>query len=340
MASAASLSIQSTSSTTSTVSAAVPGNLRLAPDTARHADGTVSRAAANGLQSPATSEAPRIGLFAGWGTYPVTIARALRESGYRVYCLGVKDHADPALAELCDEFRWVGLAKLGAAIRFFRRHRVPRVMMAGKIFKTRLFTRWMWLKHLPDWRTIHCFYPSFLQTRRDRKDDTLLKALIDEFARDQIEFAAPTDYLPELLVSEGVLTQRAPSRRQLADIDFGWQVAKELGRVDVGQSVVVKNRAVMAVEAIEGTDACIRRAGTVCEAGEFTVVKVAKPQQDMRFDVPTVGLGTLESMVVAGGRVLAVEAGRTILLDAKAVVQFANRHKLVIVATSGPAPNE
>ncbi|MGD9647324.1 MAG: LpxI family protein, partial [Pirellulales bacterium] len=243
---------------------------------------------------------------------------------------------DPALAEVCHEFRWVGLAKLGAAIRYFPRHRVPRVMMAGKIFKTRLFTRWVWLKHLPDWRTIRCFYPSFLQTRRDRKDDTLLLALINEFARDQIEFAAPTDYLPELLVREGVLTQRGPSRRQLADIEFGWRVAKELGRVDVGQSVVVKNRAVMAVEAIEGTDACIRRAATVCEAGEFTVVKVAKPQQDMRFDVPTIGMGTLESMVVAGGRVLAVEAGRTIVIDEPAVVEFANRHKLVIVATSGP----
>ncbi|MBX9789473.1 MAG: UDP-2,3-diacylglucosamine diphosphatase LpxI [Pirellulales bacterium] len=314
--------------------------LRLAPGTEPSADSAVLQRDESSRPLPAPAAAPRIGLFAGWGTYPITIARSLRENGYSVYCLGVKDHADPAIAQWCDEFRWVGLAKLGAAIRFFRRHRVSRVMMAGKIFKTRLFARWMWLKHLPDWRTIRCFYPSFLQTRRDRKDDTLLLALINELARDRIEFAAPTDYLPELLVREGVLTDRAPSKRQLADIDFGWQVAKELGRVDVGQSVVVKNRAVMAVEAIEGTDACIRRAGTVCEAGEFTVVKVAKPQQDMRFDVPTVGLGTLESMVVAGGRVLAVEAGRTILLDEQAVVEFANRHKLVIVATHGPAPRE
>jgi len=316
--------------------ASAHGHLRLAPGTNASGDLPTNSAVAP-LPTTASAEAPRIGLFAGWGNYPVTIARGLRDSGYKVYCLGVKDHADPALAELCEEFRWVGLARLGAAIRFFRRHRVPRVMMAGKIFKTRLFARWVWLKHLPDWRTIRCFYPSFLTTKRDRNDDTLLKALIDEFARDEIEFAAPTDFLPELLVSAGVLTERAPSKRQLIDIDFGWQVAKELGRVDVGQSVVVKNRAVMAVEAIEGTDACIRRAGTVCEAGEFTVVKVAKPQQDMRFDVPTVGLGTLESMVVAGARVLAVEAGRTILLDQKAVLEFANHHKLIIVATAGPA---
>ena len=316
--------------------ASAPGHLRLAPGTTANCASPLNSAAAS-MHTPASAEAPRIGLFAGWGNYPVTIARGLRESGYEVYCLGVKDHADPALAEWCEEFRWVGLARLGSAIRFFRRHRVPRVMMAGKIFKTRLFARWVWLKHLPDWRTIRCFYPSFLTTKRDRKDDTLLKALIDEFARDEIEFAAPTDFLPELLVSAGVLTDRAPSKRQLIDIDFGWHVAKELGRVDVGQSVAVKNRAVMAVEAIEGTDACIRRAGTVCEAGEFTVVKVAKPQQDMRFDVPTVGLGTLESMVVAGARVLAVEAGRTILLDQQAVLDFANRHKLIIVATSGPA---
>ena len=335
MASAAQSTTASTPLNAAANVASAPAHLRLAPGTAAGDDSPAGRDAAQ-IRPPANAEAPRIGLFAGWGNYPVTIARGLRESGYEVYCLGVKDHADPALAELCQEFRWVGLARLGSAIRFFRRHRVPRVMMAGKIFKTRLFTRWVWLKHLPDWRTIRCFYPSFLTTKRDRKDDTLLMALINEFARDEIEFAAPTDFLPELLVSAGVLTDRAPSKRQLIDIDFGWQVAKELGRVDVGQSVAVKNRAVMAVEAIEGTDACIRRAGTVCEAGEFTVVKVAKPQQDMRFDVPTVGLGTLESMVVAGARVLAVEAGRTILLDQKAVLEFANRHKLIIVATAGP----
>jgi len=116
------------------------------------------------------------------------------------------------------------------------------------------------------------------------------------------------------------------------DIDFGWKLAKEMGRLDVGQSVAVSGRAPLAIEAIEGTDECIRRAGALCKAGGFTVVKVAKPQQDMRFDVPTIGLGTLETLAAAGGRVLAIEAGRTIIIDQAHVIEFANRQKLVVVA--------
>ena len=119
---------------------------------------------------------------------------------------------------------------------------------------------------------------------------------------------------------------------QKKDIEFGWQLASEMGRLDVGQSVAVKGRAVLAVEAVEGTDQCIRRAGTLCEAGGFTVVKVAKPQQDMRFDVPTIGIGTLKSLVQAGGRVLAVEADKTILVDAPEAIAFADQHRLAIVA--------
>ena len=132
----------------------------------------------------------------------------------------------------------------------------------------------------------------------------------------------------------GHLTRRDPSAAQRKDIEFGWTMAKEMGRLDVGQSVAVKDRAALAVEAIEGTDECIRRAGKLCRAGGFTVVKVAKPQQDMRFDVPTIGLGTLETMVAAGGQVLAIEAGRTIVIDQADVVRFADRHRLAIVAVS------
>ncbi|MGA2032334.1 MAG: LpxI family protein, partial [Thermoguttaceae bacterium] len=131
------------------------------------------------------------------------------------------------------------------------------------------------------------------------------------------------------------LSCRAPSAWQWKDIRFGWQLAKEMGRLDIGQSVAVRDQAVLAVEAVEGTDECIRRAGQLCPAGGFTVVKVAKPQQDMRFDVPTIGLGTLETLVAAGGRVLAVEAGRTILLDAPQVLDLADRHGVVIVAVEG-----
>ncbi len=159
-----------------------------------------------------------------------------------------------------------------------------------------------------------------------------MTALIEAYAQDGIIFAPPTDFAPELLVKLGPLAGRTPTSAQQKDIEFGWLLAKELGRVDVGQTVVVKGLSAIAVEAAEGTDACIRRAGELCPQGGFTVVKVAKPQQDMRFDVPTIGLGTLRSLVEAGGQVLAVEAGKTIVVDEAEVVSFAKRHRLTLIA--------
>jgi len=274
----------------------------------------------------------RVGLLAGWGDYPLRVAEALRKQGHQVYCLGVIGHADPRLAELCDDFRFRGIAKFGAAIRYFRRHRVSEVTMAGKIHKVVLFQPWGWIRHLPDLRTIRMFLPHFFTRRKDLKDDTLLGAIVEEFATEGIRFRPPTDFAPELLVRQGQLTRRGPSPRQQQDIEFGWGMAKELGRLDIGQTVAVKDRAVMALEAIEGTDECIRRAGKLCRAGGFTVVKVAKPQQDMRFDVPTIGRRTLQTMVESGGRVLAVEAQRTIILDEENFLDFANQHQLIIVS--------
>lgn len=279
--------------------------------------------------------ARRMGLLAGWGRYPIVVAEALKRQGYYVACLGLRGHTDQKLKDICDDYQLIGLAQLGAAIRYFRRQRVTDATMAGKVHKVLLYQPWIWFRHLPDWRAIRTFYPHFIATKKDRKDDTLLGAVVEAFAQDGITFAPATNYAPELLVKPGCLTDRAPSPAQWKDIEFGWMLAKEMGRLDVGQTVAVKDRSVMAIEAIEGTDACIRRAGELCKSGGFTVVKVAKPQQDMRFDVPTIGLGTLESLVAAGGKVLAVEASKTIVVDESAVIDFANRHKLVIVALGG-----
>lgn len=274
----------------------------------------------------------RVGLLAGWGRYPIVVAEALRAQGSRVFCLGVRDHADPALASACDHFQWIGLAKFGRAIRYFKRNGVTEVTMAGKIHKTTLFRPWGWVRLIPDFRTIRAGIPYFLTRRKDCRDDSLLMMVVNEFAADGIRFGPATDFAPELLVPPGQLTRRAPADWQWSDIRYGWQLAKEIGRMDVGQSVAVKNQVALAVEAVEGTDQCIRRAGSLCKAGGFTVVKVAKPQQDMRFDVPTIGLGTLQTLLEAGGQVLAVEARRTILIDREQVIQFADRHKLAIVA--------
>ena len=275
---------------------------------------------------------PKIGLLAGWGRFPILLAQTLRRQGFHVSGLGIREHADPALADDCDDFGWVGLAKLGAAIRYFRRHEIRDATMAGKIHKVRLYRPGAWREFWPDWTTLRTFWPHFIARRQDRKDDTLLTAIVGTFAKAGITFAPATHYAPELLVKPGQLTRRGPSAAQWSDIAFGWQLAKELGRLDIGQSVAVKNRTPLAVEAIEGTDRCIRRAGELCPSGGFTVVKVAKPQQDMRFDVPTIGLGTLESMAAAGAKLLAVEAGRTIFVDQSQIVEFADRLGIVIVA--------
>ncbi len=274
----------------------------------------------------------RVGLIAGWGRYPIVIAEALKRQGRETFCLGTIGHADPELAEICDDFRWYGLGRLGFAVRYFRKHGITEAAMAGKLHKRLMFKPWFLLRHTPDLRTIRAFAPHFLTRRKDCKDDSLMGTAVDLFATEGIRFAPPTDYAPELLVKEGRLTRRGPTPAQTDDIAFGWQLAKEMGRLDVGQSVAVKNRAVLAVEAVEGTDLCIARAGDLCSAGGFTVVKVAKPRQDMRFDVPTVGLGTLRTMVAAGARLLAIEADRTILIDREEFLDFANRNKLIIVA--------
>jgi len=204
-------------------------------------------------------------------------------------------------------------------------------VMAGKVEKTSLFQPWRLLRLLPDWRTLHMW---FRYAAKDKKDDTLLLAVIREFERDGLRFGSALDFCPELLVKHGFLTRKRPTEAQWRDIRFGWQLAKEMGRLDVGQSVIVNDCAVMAVEAIEGTDRAIRRAGELCRRGGFTVVKVAKPQQDRRFDVPTVGMQTIQTMHESGGRVLAIEAGETILLDEPEVVELADKLGITIIAVN------
>jgi DUF1009 family protein len=270
-----------------------------------------------------------VGLLAGSGRFPILFAEKARQLGIPVVCVGIRYEASPELEPLVERFYWSGVARMGRMIRCFRRERVRHVVMAGKIQKTRMHTPLRWLRLWPDWRTVRFW---LLRRRRDNRDDTLLLGLIDEFAADGMTFASALDYCPELLVNAGILTRRTPTPAEAIDIEFGWQLAKEMGRLDVGQSVAVRERAVLAVEAIEGTDRAILRAGELCPRGGFTVVKVAKPQQDMRFDVPTVGRETIETLRKAGGRVLAIEAGRTIVIDQDETVALADKYGIAIVA--------
>jgi DUF1009 family protein len=279
----------------------------------------------------ATDQAP-IGLLAGWGRFPFFVAESLRRQGRRVVGLGIHDHTDPELAKLCAEFDWIGLGGIGKAIRRFRGWGARQAVLAGKVHKVTFFRPGWWLRHRPDWTAAKTFYRHFVTGARDRNDDTLLGALVEAFARGGVSIEPATKFAPELLVSAGTVAGRALSAKQERDVEFGWNLAKRMGSLDVGQTVCVKDQAVLAVEAIEGTDACIRRAGELCRQGGFTVVKVAKPKQDMRFDVPTVGIGTLESVAAAGGRVLAIEADRTILLDGDVFREAAERLKLSVAA--------
>ncbi len=269
-----------------------------------------------------------IGLLAGSGRFPILFAEAAQRQGLPVACVGIKYEVSEELRALCESFQVVGIAKLGRMIRAFRKVGVKHIVMAGKVTKNVMYTPWRMLQLCPDLRTIHWWYRG---QRADNRDDGLLLSIIAEFERDGITFASALDYCPELLVKDGILTRRGPTPAEQKDIDFGWSLAKEMGRLDVGQSVAIKERAALAVEAIEGTDRCIERAGHLCRAGGWTLVKVAKPQQDMRFDVPTIGVTTIENLHKARARVLAIETGKTILLDQAEVIALADRYGLSIV---------
>jgi UDP-2,3-diacylglucosamine hydrolase len=270
-----------------------------------------------------------IGLLAGSGRFPILFAEAARRQGLPVACVGIRYEASEELRALCASFEVVGVSKLGGLIRAFKRRGVKRIVMAGKVTKNVMYTPWRIVRLLPDWRMLHMWYRT---CRADKRDDSILLSVIAEFARDGMAFASALDYCPELLVKRGILTRRRPTAAELKDVEFGWGLAKEMGRLDVGQSVAVKERAALAVEAIEGTDRCIERAGQLCRSGGWTLVKVAKPQQDMRFDVPTIGTATIETLHRAGARVLAIEAGKTIVVDQADVVALADRYGLSIVA--------
>ncbi len=281
-------------------------------------------------RSPVSCDEP-IGLLAGSGRFPILFAEAARRQGLSLACVGIQYEASDELRTLCGSFHQVGVAKMGRMIRAFRREGVRRAVMAGKVTKNVIYTPWRILQLTPDLRTLKWWYR---RTRPDNRDDSLLFSVIAEFERDGITFASALDFCPELLVKEGVLTRRVPTLSEQKDIQFGWNLAKEMGRLDVGQSVAVKEQAALAVEAIEGTDRCIERAGQLCRAGGWALVKVAKPQQDMRFDVPTIGVTTIENLHKAGAKVLAIEAGKTILLDQPEVIALANRYGLSIVAVA------
>jgi DUF1009 family protein len=277
---------------------------------------------------PTFSREP-VGLLACAGRFPIAFAEKARSLGIPVVCVGVAGMADPVLKDVCAEYRPMSRLSMGYVMRTFRRGGVKRWAMAGKFHKHLAFRPFRLVQFLPDWRMIRFW---FFRKRRANNDDAVTLGLIQEFRAVGLECVSPLDLCPELLVREGLLTRRKPTAAEMRDIAIGWELAKEMGRLDIGQSVMVRERAVIAVEAIEGTDKCIERAGELCAGGEFVVVKVAKPNQDMRFDVPTVGRQTIETMKRAGAKVLAIEAGKTILLDERDTLDLAEKYGITVTA--------
>jgi UDP-2,3-diacylglucosamine hydrolase len=271
-----------------------------------------------------------IGLVAGWGRFPVAFAEKAKSMGIPIVCVGIKGMADrEAILPYVASFHWTRPATIARPIRIFKKLGVKRYMPAGKILKSYYISRFRWLYLFPDWMFIKLW---FFHKRKDNADDTLTLMLLDAYTKAGLTCCSALELCPELLVKAGTLTKRTPTDKELADIEYGWHLAKEMGRLDIGQSVCIRDRAALAIEAIEGTDACIRRAGELAKKGAFTVVKVAKPKQDMRFDVPAVGPSTIQSMKESGGKVLAIEAEKTIVIDEAETIRAANDAGICIVS--------
>jgi hypothetical protein len=264
-----------------------------------------------------------LGLIAGRGRLPLEIARAARRSGLDVAAVAFHGDTDPRLAEAVDRITWLHLGELGALLGALQAAGVCDVVMAGKILKTNLYGDLASLK--PDARAI-----ALIAGLRDRSDDAILGAIADALASEGLVLRPQAELVPELLAEAGVLGRIVPGEAQRRDAAFGWRIAKALGEVDVGQTVVVRERAVMALEAIEGTDAAIRRGAALGGPG-VTVVKVSKPRQDPRFDLPAVGPDTIEILAEGKAAALAVEAGRTLVVDRARVLELADAHGIALL---------
>ena len=267
-----------------------------------------------------------LGLLAGIGHLPVDVAQSAKQLGYRVVAIAVVPETDPELPENADVFYAINVGKLGKIIQTLEKNSVRNVTMIGKVTKEVLYKNGA---IIPDLTAI-----KLLASLPDRKDDTIMNALVKLVEDAGMHVMDQAELIKPLLPEPGVLTKRKPTEQEWRDMQFGFRMAKELGRLDIGQTVVVKNRAVMALEAIEGTDACILRGGFLGKGGVI-VAKTAKPAQDKRFDVPSVGTATLTSMIHAGATGLVLEAGRTLLVDRERTLAMAEENNITIVSMSG-----
>src|SRR5437763_15770459 len=263
----------------------------------------------------------RYGLIAGNGRFPFLVLEGARRAGVSLSVAAIREETDPAIERAAERVVWIGIGQLGKMIRFFKREGVERAIMAGQVKHVQIFSG-----ALPDVRMVKML---FRPPRRNT--EALIGGVAAELAKEGIELIDSTYFLQDHLAAVGPLTHRAPDERERGDIEYGLEVAREIARLDLGQTIVVRARACVAIEAMEGTDATVRRAGTLAR-GRLTVVKVAKPGQDMRFDVPVVGVPTVEAMSEAGATCLCVTAGKTLIFDREEMLGLADRRRMAVVA--------
>ncbi len=274
------------------------------------------------------SDSVRLGLIAGAGRFPFMVLEGAKRAGCHVTVVALRGFADPTLARQADTFHWAGLARVGRWIRILKRQRTRSVILAGSVKKASMYGRFRLLRLLPDPTSLRIW----IRRIEDKRNDTVLTAVADEFARHGINMRDCVEYTAEHLAPPGVLTPRGPTAEQEKDAEFGWRIAKEMGRLDIGQSIAVKEREVIAVEAIEGTDRMIQRAGELCRHGGWALSRVAKPGQDMRFDVPTVGPDTITNLEQNNAGMLVIEAGKTVIVDREPMLAAAQRAGIVILS--------
>jgi len=277
----------------------------------------------------------KFGLICGGGKFPLMVAEGAKRAGHHVVAVGLRDYADPQIATLVDEFYWANIVRLGQCIRILRQAGCQRAILAGSIRKADMYRKSgiaRVLHYLPDWTTFRLWFFRLA----DKRNDTVLTGIADEFAEKGIILEDCVKYTRESMASEGVMTSRGLSTAQEKDIEFGWHIAKNMGRLDIGQSIAVKEQEVIAVEAIEGTDQMIKRAAELCRSGGWCHIKVGKPNQDMRFDVPTIGPDTIENLHRSGAKVLCVEARKTLMVDRDELLRLADKYGMIVVGRRDP----
>ncbi len=281
-----------------------------------------------------SDELPPVGMIAGFGRPPFLVAHGVRKDGRRLVVVGLKGEASRRLKDAADEFVWSGITRIGGWVRAFRRRGVREAVMIGGVRKKEIYSRLRVLRYIPDIRTARLWYS---KVRKDKRDNAVLLAAAEELRNEGIELVSCVKYCKEHLADEGLMTRTPVPRGVQEDVEFGWRIARASADLDIGQSIAVKERDIIAVEAMEGTDAMIRRAGRLCRVGGWTLVKVARPNQDMRFDVPTIGPDTIRNLKDARCACLVVQAEKTLIVDKPATLELADK---VGLAVFGKSPEE